>query len=54
MAQPRTKMRKRYIILIALLILFLLVALRRESDSSLRFMKQQNEISKPLSTSTAQ
>jgi hypothetical protein len=36
-----------------LLILLLLVAVRKESDSSLRFMKKQNEISKPPGTSAA-
>ncbi len=50
---PVAKMRKTCLILIALLILLLLVAIRKESDSSLRFMKKQNEISKPPTASTA-
>jgi hypothetical protein len=41
------------LILITLLILLLVVAVRKESDRSLRFMKKQNEISKPASTSAA-
>jgi hypothetical protein len=45
-------MRKKYLILLSLLILLLLVALRRESDSSLRFINQQKEIAKPQGLST--
>ena len=44
-------MRKKYLIILALLILLLLVAIRRESDSSVRFIKRRNEIAKPQSGS---
>jgi hypothetical protein len=40
-------MRKKYLIILSLLILLLLVAIRGPSDSSLRFINQQNEIAKP-------
>ena len=45
-------MRKEYLIIVALLILLMLVAIRRESDSSIRFMERQNAITKPQSKST--
>ena len=45
-------MRQKYLIIVALLILLLLVAVRRESDSSIRFIQRQNAIAKPQSKST--
>ena len=43
-------MRKKYLIFVALLILLLLVAVRRESDRSIRFGQTQNAIAKPQGT----
>jgi hypothetical protein len=45
-------MWKKYLIILSLLILLLLAAIRRESDSSLRFIKRQNEIARPQSGSS--
>jgi len=46
-----TNMRKKYLIVASLLILLLLLAMRKESDSSLRFIKKQSELTKPQSGS---
>lgn len=43
-------MRNKCLIILALLILLLLVAIRRPSESSLRFNQQQHEIAKPQVT----
>jgi len=45
-------MRKKYLIILSLLILLVLVAIRRPSDSSVQFIKLQHEIAKPQSGST--
>jgi hypothetical protein len=47
----QANMRMKYLIILSLLILLLLVAIRRESDSSVRFIKRRNEIAKPQSGS---
>ena len=45
-------MPKKYLIIVSLLILLLLVAIRKESDSSIHFIEKQNEIAKPQPRST--
>jgi hypothetical protein len=48
----RASMRKKYLLSSHCWILLLLLAIRRPSDSSLRFIKQQDEIAKPQRGST--
>ena len=45
-------MRNKFFVLIALLILLVLVAIRRPSDSSTRFTNMQKSLAKPHAAST--